>query len=142
MPVDVEQLLIAEGAVFMFPAQIAVLFADGEERGDGEVRHAEAGQHFADNVPARFRGADGFVHVHVEDGSSRIAALKFVLKLERPEQVARVVHGKLGAVRVITLPHRAGLDDVRIAFLVFAGETVRGAFRGRGFQVVQIAVSG
>ena len=59
MPVDVEQLLIAEGAVFMFPAQIAVLFADGEERGDGEVRHAEAGQHFADNVPARFRGADG-----------------------------------------------------------------------------------
>ena len=60
MPVDVEQLLIAEGAVFVLPAQIAVLLANGEERGDGEVRHAEAGQHFADNVPAGFRGADGF----------------------------------------------------------------------------------
>lgn len=50
MPVDVEQLFIAEGAVFVLPAQIAVLLANGEERGDGEVRHAEAGQHFADNV--------------------------------------------------------------------------------------------
>ena len=41
MPVDVEQLLIAEGAVFVLPAQIAVLLANGEERGDGEVRHGK-----------------------------------------------------------------------------------------------------
>lgn len=105
MPVDVEQLFITEGAVLVLPAQVAVLVADGEERGDGQVRHAEAGQHLADDVPAGFRGADGFIHVHVEDGSPRVAALEFVLELERTEQVARVVHGELGAVRVVTLPH-------------------------------------
>ena len=55
MPVEVEQLLITERAVLVLPAQVAVLLADGEERGDGQVRHAEAGQHLADDVPAGFR---------------------------------------------------------------------------------------
>ena len=82
----------------MLSAQVAVFLTDGEERGDGQVRHAEAGQHLADDVPAGFRGADGFIHVHVEDGAPCIAALEFVLELESPEQVVRVVHGELGTV--------------------------------------------
>ena len=50
-----------------------------------------------------------------------------------------MVHGKLGAVRVVTLPHGSGLEDVRIALLVLPGKAVGGAFRRGGFQVVQVA---
>lgn len=76
-----DKLLVAERAEVMPAFEVAVFLADGEERGDGDVGHLEVGEYFAYDVAAGFRGGDGFVHVHVEDGTTGVAALQLVLHL-------------------------------------------------------------
>ena len=130
---------LALGAVLVFAGDVAVLGADGEGGGDGDVGDVEGGEAAPDEFAAGLGVAHALAHVEVEDGAAGVHGLEVFLLFEGFEGVVGVADGEHGRVGVVGGVLEAGLQDVGEALLVFAGEAVAGAFGGGGLQVVEVA---
>src|SRR6266508_1398738 len=82
-----DQVVVALRAKLVFAFEIAVLGADREGRGHGDIRQAEARKRALHQLPARRSRRDALAHVQVQHGPSRVLFLQLFLAFQRFERV-------------------------------------------------------
>src|SRR3990170_3139255 len=134
-----KQLLVTAGTEFVLSRQIAMFWADGEGRRDGQIRDAVTLQRPPHQLPADGRAGHRLPHVEVEDRAAGVFALQLLLEFQRLKRVVGVADRQLRRISVVGGVRRTGLYDIRVTFAVLFGKAVRGPFRRGGLQIVHVA---
>jgi hypothetical protein len=82
-----KKFVIAFGTEFVFPAEVTVVWADGERRCDGQIGDVEILQGPSYQFRTGPVTADPFVHIEMEYGSAGIFSLQGLLMLQCSERV-------------------------------------------------------
>src|SRR5271165_1060394 len=92
---SLEDILVAYRAERMLAGQVAVLRADRERRGDGDIGKREPLERAAHQLLAGLGAREPLRRVEVEHGAAGVFALELVLVLQRLEGIVRVARGQL-----------------------------------------------
>lgn len=136
---DITEFLVAFRAEVMLSDDIAVLRTDREDRRDRDIRQLIILDDFLDELLAGLCVGYSFSHVEMEDGTSGILALQFVLLFQGVEWIVRIADRQLRGVGVVRSVIGSRLDDSWYLFSVFFSKPIRGPFCRGCLQIVEIS---